>query len=135
MTSVVGLVTRKDSSHSGPLLNPAGKSVRAAVNNDRPLVMFLVIGETARAANFSLGGYSRTTNPELERVSDLIYFDHVTSCATATAISLPCIFSGSARERFDVDEAPRYANLLDAVGDADSDVLTRCRAHSEHRTT
>ena len=30
-----------------------------------PRVLVLVIGETARAANFSLLGYSRETNPEL----------------------------------------------------------------------
>jgi lipid A ethanolaminephosphotransferase len=57
----------------------------------------LVIGETARAANFSLAGYERDTNPLLSKVPGLISFTHVFSCGTATAQSLPCMFSGLGR--------------------------------------
>lgn len=123
VTSAIGLLTRRERAHhAGPLLNPAGQSVRTAASRQRPLVMFLVVGETARAANFSLGGYRRQTNPGLERIADLVYFDRVSSCATATATSLPCMFSPFPRTAFDVDEAHRYANLLDAIKDAGIDV-------------
>jgi lipid A ethanolaminephosphotransferase len=57
----------------------------------------LVIGETARAANFSLNGYQRETNPLLSKVPDLINYTKVVSCGTATAQSLPCMFSGLGR--------------------------------------
>ena len=52
----------------------------------------LVIGETARAANFSLLGYSRETNPELAG-ADVTAFSNVTSCGTSTEVSVPCMFS------------------------------------------
>ena len=57
----------------------------------------LVIGETARAANFSLNGYDRETNPLLGKVPGLINYTKVFSCGTATAQSLPCMFSGLGR--------------------------------------
>lgn len=84
----------------------------------KPIVLFLVIGETARAANFQLGGYGRATNPELSRLDDLIYFRKTSSCGTATATSLPCIFSVDGRTDFDVDSAKRQTNLLDALARA-----------------
>ena len=41
----------------------AGNVQRTAASARKPLVLFLVVGETARAANFQLGGYARATNP------------------------------------------------------------------------
>ena len=81
----------------------------------KPKVLFLVIGETARRANFQLQGYSRPTNPELAQVQGLVYFNNVTSCGTATAVSLPCIFSHLGRRDFDVRDATRTTNLLDML--------------------
>src|SRR4030095_6231700 len=98
-----------------PLIDPAGNVQRIATVSDKPLVLFLVVGETARAANFQLGGYGRATNPELSSRPDLVYFDHATSCGTSTAISVPCMFSHLPREHFDVEQADRYTNLLDSV--------------------
>ncbi|HKE96388.1 MAG TPA: phosphoethanolamine--lipid A transferase [Povalibacter sp.] len=122
--SLVELLTHKERV-SGPLLNPAGRSERLVAAHARPTVMFLVVGETARAANFSLGGYARPTNPRLQQVPDLVYFDHVTSCGTATATSLPCMFSSFPRTEFQVDDSYRYRNLLDALTDAGLDVEWR----------
>ena len=102
-----------------PLIDVAGKVQRTAGTSAKPLVLFLVVGETARAANFQLGGYARATNPELQRRSNVVYFDHATSCGTSTAVSVPCMFSHLPRERFDVDRADRYTNLLDTVTKAD----------------
>jgi len=98
-----------------PLIDPAGNVQRIATAGDKPLVLFVVVGETARAANFQLGGYGRATNPELSSQPDLVYFDHATSCGTSTSISVPCMFSHLPRERFDVDRADRYTNLLDTL--------------------
>jgi lipid A ethanolaminephosphotransferase len=56
--------------------------------------MVIVVGETARAMNFSLVGYHRATNPKLAEVPGPIGFQDVSSCGTATAQSLPCMFSG-----------------------------------------
>lgn len=63
----------------------------------RRTVTIMVVGETARAMNFSLNGYQRDTNPLLSRQAGLLNFSAVQSCGTATAISVPCLFSGMAR--------------------------------------
>jgi lipid A ethanolaminephosphotransferase len=102
-----------------PLIDVSGNVQRTAAPARKPLVLFLVVGETARAANFQLGGYPRPTNPRLQNVPDLVYFDHATSCGTSTAISVPCMFSHLPRARFDVDRADRYTNLLDTLVKAD----------------
>jgi len=116
VVSFVGLLAEKEKRDPrAPLIDPAGNVQRTAAVSDKPLVLFLVVGETARAANFQLGGYQRATNPELSGRADVVYFDHATSCGTSTAISVPCIFSHLPRERFDVEQADRYTNLLDSV--------------------
>jgi lipid A ethanolaminephosphotransferase len=89
----------------------------AGAQSAKPLVLFLVIGETARAQNFQLGGYKRPTNPELSK-RDVRYFGNVSSCGTSTAISLPCMFSGDGRKAFDASNAAGGSNLLDALAQA-----------------
>jgi len=89
-----------------------------AASAERPLLLVLVVGETARAANFSLGGYSRETNPRLAEVKDLVYFTEVSSCGTSTAISVPCMFSDLGREGFSAEKALARDNLIDIVAKA-----------------
>ncbi|MFM8517312.1 MAG: phosphoethanolamine transferase [Nevskiaceae bacterium] len=89
-----------------------------AASAERPLLLVLVVGETARAANFSLGGYSRETNPRLAEVKDLVYFTEVSSCGTSTAISVPCMFSDLGREGFSAEKARARDNLIDIVAKA-----------------
>jgi len=83
----------------------------------KPLLLFLVVGEAARAINFQLGGYTRATNPELSATEGVFYFDNVRSCGTSTAVSVPCIFSPRGRDHFDVVAARRHSNLLDTLSD------------------
>lgn len=85
------------------------------VAGGKPLLVLLVVGETARAADFQLLGHSRPTNPRLSAMQDLYRFNQVTSCGTATAVSLPCMFSGVKRDNFDVARAASRTNLLDAL--------------------
>ena len=116
VVSLARLIAAKEKRDpNAPLIDPAGNVQRVGAVHDKPLVLFMVVGETARAANFQLGGYSRATNPELSGRQDLVYFDQATSCGTSTAISVPCMFSHLAREQFDVEQADRYTNLLDSV--------------------
>ena len=87
----------------------------------RPPLLLFVIGETARAANFSLNGYARPTNPELAAIG-AVSFTAVTSCGTSTAASLPCMFSPLGR----VDYGARKTeteNLLDVAQRAGLAVL------------
>lgn len=55
-------------------------------------IVLLLIGEAARAGNFSLYGYPRPTNPELAREA-VVALPNATSCATYTTESLQCILS------------------------------------------
>lgn len=96
-----------------------------AQNSKRPTVVVLVIGETARADRFSLNGYSRKTNPELEKIEGLVSFKNATSCGTDTAESVPCIFSGLGRENFSHERADAREGLLHVVKRVGFDVLWR----------
>lgn len=83
----------------------------------KPRVTVIVAGETARAANFSLGGYGRDTNPELAR-QDIVYFHNTTSCGTATATSIPCMFSNLTRSGYSHRKSLENENLLDVLAHA-----------------
>lgn len=92
------------------------------IENKKPDLLVLVVGETARAQDFQLNGYARRTNPELVNY-DVINFNHVSSCGTATAVSLPCMFSDLSRKDFDNNLVRDRQNLLDALNIAGLDVL------------
>ncbi len=86
----------------------------AAASTGRHTLTLLMIGETARAENFSLNGYARTTNPELARQGVLSFTD-VSACGTSTAVSLPCMFLDVGRAGFDDKLAARREGLLDVL--------------------
>ena len=77
-----------------------------------PKLMVLVVGETARAENFSLNGYGKNTNPKLAQ-QDILNFSQVSSCGTATAVSVPCMFSGMPRKEYEERLASHREGLLD----------------------
>ncbi|MBS1205695.1 MAG: phosphoethanolamine transferase EptA [Proteobacteria bacterium] len=91
-------------------------------NGPRKNLTILVVGETSRAANFSLGGYERETNPLLKQ-DNVIYFPNAASCGTATAVSVPCMFSGMTREHYDDQLAHHQEGLLDIIQRAGIQVL------------
>jgi len=69
-------------------LLPAG----TLTNAPEKTVVILVIGEAARAINFSLYGYKRATNPLLLK-NGAIALQNAVSCSTYTTLSLRCILS------------------------------------------
>lgn len=85
-------------------------------------VLVFVVGETARSKNFSLYGYERETNPLLAQ-QDIISFHNTASCGTATAVSLPCMFSHENRDDFDVTDAKYTQNLLDILAKGGYDII------------
>jgi lipid A ethanolaminephosphotransferase len=92
-----------------------------AADQSRELII-LVVGEAARADHFALNGYARATTPLLAQ-EDIVNYSQVSSCGTATAYSLPCMFSLSDRSNFDLDEAHAEENLLDVLVHAGVNVL------------
>ena len=105
----------------------AGDAHRSAAwgARHRKSVTVIVLGETARAKNFSLNGYERTTNPLLATVPGLINFPRAYSCGTDTAQSLPCMFSGMGHAEFSIERARRQEGLLDVLQRVGFDVLWR----------
>ncbi|NML63278.1 phosphoethanolamine--lipid A transferase [Massilia sp. RP-1-19] len=98
---------------------------RAWAGTSRNTVTVIVVGETARAQNFSLNGYGRNTNPMLSQQAGLINFANFQSCGTATAISVPCVFSALGRDNFSDSKARRQEGLLDVLSHAGFTVLWR----------
>lgn len=56
-------------------------------------IIVLIIGESARSANFSLNGYEKNTNPYTAKQSNLVSFKNFSSCGVITAISVPCMLT------------------------------------------
>lgn len=86
-------------------------------SNKRPRVTIVVAGETARADDFSLQGYDKETNPELKK-RGVIYFGNTSSCGTATAQSLPCMFSPFPKSDFTISKALSTNSLPDILSTA-----------------
>lgn len=93
-------------------LDSSPQIVDNTTNGQAYTVLIFIVGETARASSFSLGGYARKTNPLLEK-QDIAYFKNTSSCGTSTAISIPCIFSHQNRNDFNSTEARFTENLVD----------------------
>jgi lipid A ethanolaminephosphotransferase len=89
--------------------------IRVALAPKKPRVFVLVVGETVRAANFSLmGTYARPTTPELAGL-DVFAFRNVTSCGTSTEVSVPCMFSQWGRQDYDERRIRNSEGLLDVL--------------------
>jgi len=111
------------SKKDGPL-QPIGEDAtlsNAISQTQKPPLLVLVLGETARSQNFSLNGYARNTNPLLAK-EQLTSFTQVASCGTSTAESVPCMFSHLGREDFS-KRSHEYENVLDVLQRAGYAVL------------
>ncbi|MBL8331220.1 MAG: phosphoethanolamine--lipid A transferase [Rubrivivax sp.] len=80
----------------------------------RPMVVLLVVGETARAANWGLSGYARQTTPGLAQWP-VINFGEVQACGTNTEVSLPCMFAPVGRRDYDESRIRGQESLLHVV--------------------
>lgn len=109
-------------------LKPLGRDARQmppqGTANNKPKLVIFVLGETARAANYSLNGYPRNTDPYMA-AANIINYPHTRSCGTATAVSLPCMFSREDHADYDEFRAKHSENLLDTLTHAGVSVLWR----------
>lgn len=90
----------------------------------KPRVLVVVVGETVRAANWGLNGYTRQTTPQLSRL-DVVNFSDVTACGSSTEVSLPCMFSSHGRRNYDKQWIKRSESLLHVLDRAG--IATRWR--------
>lgn len=106
------------------ILQPYGTDAQQAplpALGDKKLLTVIVVGETARAQNFSLNGYDKETNPELSKL-DIINFSNTSSCGTETAVSLPCMFSPFPRTDYSKDKFLSSENLMDVLRHSGLDI-------------
>lgn len=101
-----------------------GADARISKTDTGRELIILVVGEAARADRFSLNGYQRETNPLLKK-EDIINFPDMNSCGTATAVSVPCMFSAFTRDEYSERKAESTYNILDILYRAGVNVLWR----------
>lgn len=118
---VYGLLAQSasDARNAGVAREPVGTDARVirVAATHKPRVFVLVVGETARAANFSMLGYARATNPQLASL-DVVAFRDVRSCGTSTEVSVPCMFSPYGRADYDERRIRNSEGLLDVLARA-----------------
>ncbi|QYJ80372.1 phosphoethanolamine transferase [Shewanella acanthi] len=85
--------------------------------NSKPNLLVLVVGETARSMNVEYYGYDRPTNAHTKGMG-LIAFMDTRSCGSATAVSLPCMFSRMGREDYDARRAYAQDTAIDVLNHA-----------------
>ncbi|KRG68310.1 phosphoethanolamine transferase [Pseudoxanthomonas dokdonensis] len=125
---LVSLVTvlGHDEPVAKPARTPVGLDARQvpAATGRKPRLLVLVVGETARAANWGLDGYERNTTPELAQ-ANVINFSQVSSCGSATEVSLPCMFSRIGRHDYDEKAIRQQQSLLHVLDHAGIATLWR----------
>jgi lipid A ethanolaminephosphotransferase len=126
VASVIGNIWGRANRPAGQRLMVVAADAKAAplAPGRKPQLFVLVVGETARAQNFSLNGYPRDTNPELAR-RDVINFPNATSCGTSTEVSLPCMFSPFGRAHYDEEQIVTHESVLQVLARAGVNVLWR----------
>ena len=86
-------------------------------DNTTKKLLILVVGETARAQNYSLGTYKNNDTNAYTKKDKVVFFSHFYSCGTSTAISLPCMFSVNKRKDFSSKEfAENALDFLQKTG-------------------
>ena len=88
---------------------------RNAAPHERKRLLVLVVGETTRAQNWGLNHGARDTTPQLAQTAGVINYPEVSSCGTATAISLPCLFSNMNRKNYNPATAKHQEGLMDIL--------------------
>lgn len=117
--STARIAVSSGSAAAGPR-QPIGKDAVAGASwpqRRRPMVLLLVVGETARAANWGLNGYARNTTPQLARLP-VVNFSNVKACGTSTEVSLPCMFAPVGRRDYDDERVRSQQSLLHVLARA-----------------
>ena len=119
----IGMVAAKPFQRDNKTLLPIGRDAQLAAQkaNDKPPLLLLVLGETARMGNLGVNGYERNTTPELAQ-ENIISLKGVMSCGTSTATSVPCMFSHLGKEEFEARQN-NYESLIDVLQHAGLAVL------------
>ncbi len=97
-------------------------------NSDEDRIVVLVIGESARSANFSHYGYERNTNPYTKALN-FHTVEAAESCSTYTTASIECILSHSPN----TERGNRYETLIDYLQRQGVNVVWRTKNWGESK--
>jgi len=107
------------------VVKPIGNDAKITEDKEeKKELIIMVVGEAARADRFSLNGYERETNPLLKQ-EDIINFSNMRSCGTATAVSVPCMFSIFGRDDYSYKKGIGTQNVLDILKKSGVEILWR----------
>ncbi|SHE60098.1 phosphoethanolamine transferase [Vibrio gazogenes] len=95
---------------------------QTAAPGQKPSLVVFILGETARTYNYHSNGYPRPTTPFTD-AQGVISYQHVASCGTATAVSVPCMFSRLDRKNYNEQRAYHQDNLIDVLNRAGIDIF------------
>ena len=93
----LGAIAAKPFQRDESVVLPLGEDAKLGASysaQNKPPLLLLVLGETARSGNFSLNGYNRPTNPLLAK-ENVVSLRNAWSCGTSTAASVPCMGTGA----------------------------------------
>lgn len=79
----------------------------ATIKNNEKMLVVLIIGESARAANFSLLGYEKETNPLLKK-ENIVALKNTKSASTYTTASIHAMLSYKGTSFDDYESLPNY---------------------------
>lgn len=68
---------------------------------DNDLNIVVVVGESARSDHFHINGYNQPTTPNLEKITNLLSYNNVHSCANMTFISVPCMLTRATKQNLE----------------------------------
>ena len=119
----IGMVASKPFQRDETTLLPLGHDAQTTPlkATDKPTLLLLVLGETARMGNFGINGYDRSTTPELSK-ENVISLKGVMSCGTSTATSVPCMFSHMGKAEYE-SRKHNSESLIDVLHHAGLAVL------------
>ena len=120
----LGQLATKPFQKNSSVILPLGRDAKLGAQytaQDKPPLLMLVLGETARSGNFGVNGYARNTTPELA-AEQIASQRNAWSCGTSTAASLPCMFSNAGRTGYS-SRADNTEGVLDVLQHAGLAVL------------
>lgn len=123
LTASAGLI-KLNTAQASNFIPFAADAKQHLASGAKPRLIIMVLGETVRADHLGINGYSRNTTPKLAK-RELLNLGAIKACGTATAKSVPCLFSYLLQENYDETLAKNSDNLLDVLQRAGVKVIWR----------
>jgi len=114
----------KDQLTPRPPLQKISQDISPLPVEKKPNLFIFIVGESSRAASFSLNGYHRPTNEALSPyLNEIVYYPNTQTCGTSTAVSVPCMFLAQDRKNYRTGIEEYTENVLDIFKKAGYKIL------------